>query len=192
MIAKQLDGAPHETLLTVDATTGQNGLRQARAVLARRRRSTGIVLTKLDGTAKGGIALAIARELGIPVKLIGIGEQLEDLRPFDADEFAQALLAPLTPDGTRYAQLTMDAWVIWLIVAVVLAVGEIATTSFFLGPFALGALRGRRGRRSSAAARSRRWVVFVVATVARVRDRAADRAPPPAPAAAARAPAPPR
>ncbi len=93
VIAKQLEGAPHETLLTVDATTGQNGLRQAR-LFAQAAPVTGIVLTKLDGTAKGGIALAIARELGIPVKLIGIGEQLEDLRPFDPQEYAQALLAP--------------------------------------------------------------------------------------------------
>ncbi len=92
VISKQLDGAPHETLLTVDATTGQNGLRQAE-LFSRATPVTGIVLTKLDGTAKGGIALAIARDLGIPVKLIGIGEQLDDLRPFDPDEYAQALLA---------------------------------------------------------------------------------------------------
>jgi fused signal recognition particle receptor len=92
VIAKQLPGAPHETLLTVDATTGQNGLRQAK-LFAEAVDVSGIVLTKLDGTAKGGIALAIARELGIPVKLIGIGEQLEDLRPFDADDFARALLS---------------------------------------------------------------------------------------------------
>jgi fused signal recognition particle receptor len=91
VIAKQLPGAPHETLLTVDATTGQNGLRQAR-VFAEAVAVTGIVLTKLDGTAKGGIALAIADELGIPVKLIGVGEALEDLRPFDPDDFARALL----------------------------------------------------------------------------------------------------
>jgi fused signal recognition particle receptor len=91
VIAKQLPGAPHETLITVDATTGQNGLRQAK-LFSEAVDVTGIVLTKLDGTAKGGIALAIARELGIPVKMIGIGEQLEDLRPFDADDFARALL----------------------------------------------------------------------------------------------------
>jgi fused signal recognition particle receptor len=91
VIARQLDGAPHETLLTVDATTGQNGLRQAR-LFAESAGVTGIVLTKLDGTASGGIALAITRELGLPVKLIGIGEQLDDLRPFDPDEFARALL----------------------------------------------------------------------------------------------------
>jgi fused signal recognition particle receptor len=91
VIAKQLDGAPHETLLIVDATTGQNGLRQA-TLFAETVDVSGIVLTKLDGTAKGGIALAIARELGIPVKLIGVGEALDDLRPFDADGFARALL----------------------------------------------------------------------------------------------------
>ena len=91
VIGKQVAGAPHETLLTVDATTGQNGLRQAKQ-FAEAVPVTGIVLTKLDGTAKGGIAVAIARELGIPVKLIGIGEKLEDLRPFDADDFARALL----------------------------------------------------------------------------------------------------
>jgi fused signal recognition particle receptor len=92
VIAKQAPGAPHETLLTVDATTGQNGLRQAR-LFAEAVGVTGIVLTKLDGTAKGGIALAIARELDIPVKLIGVGESLEDLRPFDPDDFARAMLS---------------------------------------------------------------------------------------------------
>jgi fused signal recognition particle receptor len=92
VIGKQLEGAPHETLLTVDATTGQNGLRQAK-LFSEAVPVDGIVLTKLDGTAKGGIALAIAGELGIPVKLIGIGEALEDLRPFDADDYARALLA---------------------------------------------------------------------------------------------------
>jgi fused signal recognition particle receptor len=92
VLEKQLPGAPHETLLTIDATTGQNGVRQARLFAAAVPLS-GIALTKLDGTAKGGIALAIAGELGIPVKLIGVGEQLEDLRPFDADDFARALIA---------------------------------------------------------------------------------------------------
>ena len=91
VIEKQLPGAPHETLMTIDATTGQNGVRQAK-LFGEAVGVTGIILTKLDGTARGGIALAIAGELGIPVKLIGIGEQLEDLRPFDADEFARALL----------------------------------------------------------------------------------------------------
>jgi fused signal recognition particle receptor len=89
VIERQSPGAPHETLLT----TGQNGLRQA--LLFREAVDvTGIALTKLDGTAKGGIALAIAQELGVPVKLIGIGEALEDLRPFDPDDFAQAILEP--------------------------------------------------------------------------------------------------
>jgi fused signal recognition particle receptor len=92
VIAKQIPEAPHETLLTVDATTGQNGLRQAR-LFSEAVDVTGLVLTKLDGTAKGGIALAIAGELGIPVKLIGTGEQLEDLRPFDATDFARALVS---------------------------------------------------------------------------------------------------
>jgi fused signal recognition particle receptor len=93
VIDRLAPGAPHETLLTIDATTGQNGLRQA--LLFREAVDvTGIALTKLDGTAKGGIALAIAQELGVPVKLIGIGEALEDLRPFDPDDFARAILEP--------------------------------------------------------------------------------------------------
>jgi len=91
VIARQLQGAPHETLLTLDATTGQNGLRQA-SVFSEAVQVSGVVLTKLDGTARGGIALAIARELGLPVKLIGIGEAVEDLRPFDAREYARALI----------------------------------------------------------------------------------------------------
>jgi fused signal recognition particle receptor len=92
VISRRLEGAPHETLLTIDATTGQNGLRQAK-MFAETIPIGGVVLTKLDGTARGGIALAIARELEIPVKLIGVGESLEDLRPFDPDEFARALIA---------------------------------------------------------------------------------------------------
>ena len=91
VIAKRMPGAPHETLLTIDATTGQNGLRQA-MLFREAVQVDGIVLTKLDGTAKGGIALAIAQELNVPVKLIGIGEALEDLRPFDPDDFARAIL----------------------------------------------------------------------------------------------------
>ena len=93
VIQKQMPDAPHETLLTVDATTGQNGLRQA-MLFRDAVEVSGVVLTKLDGTAKGGIALAIAGELGIPVKLIGTGEALEDLRPFDPDDFARAILEP--------------------------------------------------------------------------------------------------
>jgi fused signal recognition particle receptor len=92
VIARQMEGAPHETLLTIDATTGQNGLRQAK-LFAQAAEVSGVVLTKLDGTARGGIALAIARELELPVKLIGVGESVEDLRPFDSEEFARALVA---------------------------------------------------------------------------------------------------
>jgi fused signal recognition particle receptor len=92
VIAARREGAPHEVLLVVDATTGQNGLQQARlfndAVGV-----TGVALTKLDGSAKGGIAVAIAYELGLPVKLVGVGEGLDDLRPFDAHDFARALVA---------------------------------------------------------------------------------------------------
>ena len=91
VVAKRLEGAPHETLIVIDATTGQNGLRQAK-VFADAVDLTGVVLTKLDGTAKGGIALAIAKDLDLPVKLIGVGEGVEDLRPFDAREFASALV----------------------------------------------------------------------------------------------------
>ncbi len=91
VIGKQLEGAPQETLVVIDATTGQNGVRQAEE-FGKAVEVTGAVLTKLDGSAKGGVALAIASELGIPVKLIGIGESLEDLRPFDAEQFARALL----------------------------------------------------------------------------------------------------
>ncbi len=92
VIDKQMPGAPHETLISIDATTGQNGLRQAK-VFSEAVEVDGVVLTKLDGTAKGGIALAIASDLEIPVKLIGVGETLEDLRPFDPAEYAAALLA---------------------------------------------------------------------------------------------------
>jgi fused signal recognition particle receptor len=92
VIEAKLEGAPHETLLVVDATTGQNGLQQAR-LFGEAVGVTGVALTKLDGSAKGGIAVAIAHELGLPVKLIGVGESLEDLRPFDADDFARALVS---------------------------------------------------------------------------------------------------
>ena len=91
VISKQIEDAPHETLVVIDATTGQNGVRQAEE-FAKSVAVTGAVLTKLDGSAKGGVALTIAAELGIPVKLIGIGESLEDLRPFDAEQFARALI----------------------------------------------------------------------------------------------------
>jgi fused signal recognition particle receptor len=91
VIAQRLEGAPHETLLVLDATTGQNGVRQARlfddAVGV-----TGVALTKLDGTAKGGIAVAVSHEVGLPVKLVGVGESLDDLQPFDPEDFARALV----------------------------------------------------------------------------------------------------
>ncbi len=92
VIAGKLAGAPHETLLVVDATTGQNGLQQA-LLFGEAVGVSGVALTKLDGSAKGGIAVAIAYELGLPVKLIGVGERLEDLRPFDPGDFARALVA---------------------------------------------------------------------------------------------------
>jgi fused signal recognition particle receptor len=92
VIEGKLAGAPHETLLVVDATTGQNGLQQAR-LFGEAVGVTGVALTKLDGSAKGGIAVAIAHELGLPVKLIGVGESLDDLRPFDPQDFARALVA---------------------------------------------------------------------------------------------------
>jgi fused signal recognition particle receptor len=92
VISRQCDGAPHETLLTLDAGTGQNGLRQAK-LFADAVAVSGIVLSKLDGSARGGVALAVTRETGIPVKLIGVGESLSDLRPFDAHDFARALIA---------------------------------------------------------------------------------------------------
>jgi fused signal recognition particle receptor len=87
---KRLPGTPHEVLLVLDATTGQNGLAQARQ-FTEALTVTGIVLTKLDGTAKGGMIVAIQKELGIPIKLIGVGESVADLHPFDAHEFVAAL-----------------------------------------------------------------------------------------------------
>jgi fused signal recognition particle receptor len=91
VIERELPGAPHETLLVLDATTGQNAIAQARTFV-QAVGVTGIVLTKLDGTARGGVAVAIRRELGIPIRWIGVGEGVDDLRPFDADEFVSALL----------------------------------------------------------------------------------------------------
>ncbi|MHB8643242.1 MAG: signal recognition particle-docking protein FtsY [Gaiellaceae bacterium] len=92
VIASRAEGAPHETLLVVDATAGQNAVQQAR-LFKDAVGVTGVALTKLDGTAKGGVAIPIAYELALPVKLIGVGETLEDLRPFDARDFARALVA---------------------------------------------------------------------------------------------------
>jgi fused signal recognition particle receptor len=92
VIAGRLEGAPHETLLVLDATTGQNGVQQAR-LFGAAVDVTGVALTKLDGSAKGGIAVAVAHELGLPVKLVGVGEALDDLRPFDPRDFARALVS---------------------------------------------------------------------------------------------------
>jgi fused signal recognition particle receptor len=89
--ARVVPGAPHEVLLVMDATTGQNGLNQAREFMATTAGVTGIVLTKLDGTAKGGIVVAITRELGLPVRYVGTGETIEDLVPFDAEIFVSSL-----------------------------------------------------------------------------------------------------
>jgi len=90
VIGKQLPGAPHEVLLVLDATTGMNALNQARE-FNKAVPLTGLVVTKLDGTSKGGMVVAIQKELGLPVKFIGLGEQADDLQPFDAKQFAQAL-----------------------------------------------------------------------------------------------------
>ena len=89
--AKNAEGAPHETLLVVDATTGQNALSQARR-FQEAVEVTGVVLAKLDSTARGGMVFAIARELGLPVRFVGTGEKIEDLTPFDADAFVEGLL----------------------------------------------------------------------------------------------------
>ena len=88
---KLVPGAPHQTLLVMDATTGQNGLQQAR-LFTEAAHVTGIVLTKLDGTAKGGIVIAIAHELGLPVMYAGVGEKMEDILPFDPASFVDSLL----------------------------------------------------------------------------------------------------
>jgi fused signal recognition particle receptor len=89
---KKLPGAPHETLLVLDATTGMNALNQARE-FHKTVKLTGLVITKLDGTSKGGMVVAIQRELGLPIKFIGLGEQADDLQPFDAKQFAEALFS---------------------------------------------------------------------------------------------------
>ena len=90
VVSREMPGAPHEVLLVLDATNGLNALNQAK-LFSEAVGVTGIVLTKLDGSAKGGVIIAVKRELGIPIKLIGTGEGVEDLRPFDAGEFVEAL-----------------------------------------------------------------------------------------------------
>ena len=100
VLGKQIAGAPHEVLLVLDATTGQNGISQARhftdAV-----NCTGIILAKLDGTAKGGVVVAIRQQVGLPVKYVGVGEKLEDLAPFDPDSFVDAMFEDLLPSDEK-------------------------------------------------------------------------------------------
>jgi fused signal recognition particle receptor len=93
VVSRQLPGAPHECLMVIEAPTGQNGIQQAK-LFHEAVGLTGLVLTKLDGTAKGGIVVRIYRELGIPIKLVGVGEQIEDLQPFDPKSFVDGLVAP--------------------------------------------------------------------------------------------------
>lgn len=100
VISREVPGGPHEVLLVLDATTGQNALSQAKT-FEEVAKVTGIILTKLDGTAKGGIVIAIRNELGIPVKLVGLGEKMEDLNPFDAEQFVAALFADLLKEEER-------------------------------------------------------------------------------------------
>src|SRR5262249_33791261 len=92
VVSKRIPGAPHEVLLVLDATTGQNAITQAE-MFKKTVQCTGIILAKLDGTAKGGAIFAIKQKLGLPVKFIGVGEKLDDLEPFDPDTFVEALFA---------------------------------------------------------------------------------------------------
>ena len=94
VIGKHVEGAPHETLLVIDAATGQNGISQAES-FKEITNITGLVLTKLDGTAKGGIVLAIKEKVGLPVKFIGLGEQMEDLKSFDIESYIYGLFKDL-------------------------------------------------------------------------------------------------
>jgi len=91
VVSRQLPGAPHENLMVLEAPTGQNGIQQAK-LFHEAVGLTGLVLTKLDGTAKGGIVVRIYRELGVPIKLVGVGEQIEDLQPFDPKIFVDGLV----------------------------------------------------------------------------------------------------
>ena len=91
--AREIPNAPHQVLLVIDATTGQNGLQQARQFVDHGG-ATGIILTKLDGTAKGGVVIAIARDLGLPIQFVGVGEKIDDLLPFNPHEFVESLFEP--------------------------------------------------------------------------------------------------
>lgn len=99
VIGREIPEAPHEVLLVIDATTGQNALSQAK-LFGEKTGVTGLVLTKLDSTAKGGIVIAIRQELSLPVKLVGLGEKMDDLQDFDSDQFVHALFAGLISDAT--------------------------------------------------------------------------------------------
>ncbi|MFB5759762.1 signal recognition particle-docking protein FtsY [Paenibacillus medicaginis] len=108
VIQREIPDAPHEVLLVLDATTGQNALNQAK-LFGEKSGVTGLVLTKLDGTAKGGIVIAIRQEMNLPVKFVGLGEKIDDLQPFDSDQFVHALFAgliqePAEEDGTERAE----------------------------------------------------------------------------------------
>jgi fused signal recognition particle receptor len=92
VLARKIPGAPHEALLVLDATNGQNAIRQA-DVFTKSIGCTGLILTKLDGTAKGGVVVAVRQQLDIPVKFIGVGEAIDDLQPFDRDAFVASLFA---------------------------------------------------------------------------------------------------
>ena len=98
VIGTHIEGAPQETLLVIDASTGQNGILQAES-FKEITNITGIVLTKLDGTAKGGIVLAIKESVNIPVKFIGLGEKMEDLKPFDIENYIYGLFKDMIDDG---------------------------------------------------------------------------------------------
>ncbi|MCS7459504.1 signal recognition particle-docking protein FtsY [Paenibacillus doosanensis] len=100
VIRREVPDAPHEVLLVLDATTGQNALSQAR-LFDEKSGLTGLVLTKLDGTAKGGIVVAIRQELQLPVKFVGLGEKMDDLQPFDSDQFVHALFSKWIPEGEQ-------------------------------------------------------------------------------------------
>ena len=98
VIQKTFPAAPHETLLVIDSTSGQNAIQQAR-IFGESMGVTGLILTKLDGTAKGGCAVSIKRELGLPIRYIGVGEQMDDLQPFDPDAFIEAIFGDLSADS---------------------------------------------------------------------------------------------
>ena len=100
VIGREIPGAPHETFLVVDATTGQNAVNQART-FGGAVPLTGVILTKLDGTARGGVLVAIRHELGLAIRYVGVGESVEDLRPFEATEFVHGLFTPAEGSSQR-------------------------------------------------------------------------------------------